>query len=105
MPISTAMKCQLMDLVDPRYARMATGIGTAQIIGRCHYLPLVIDFNTYSYSINVIDFDQRVDLLLGLDFLRSFEAEVDIPNNVLVLDGKKIQFLSETELEAYQALH
>lgn len=105
MPISTALKCQLMDLIDPRYARTATGIGTAQIIGRCHYLPLMIDFQAFHYSINVIDFDQRVDMLLGIDFLRSFEAEIDIPNNQLVLNGTTVEFLSEAELEAYQSLY
>lgn len=106
MPISTAIRCKVLDLIDPRYARTATGLGKAEIVGRCHYLPIEICGDVLHYSINVISFDQRIDFLIGLDFMRHYNCDIDVSKNTntFYIGHQRIQLLSPDQLETYQVL-
>ena len=119
MSQKAAERCNIMRLVDPRWAGIAKGVGTQKIIGKYFCLPFIIamynncslgrvhmaqiqiekDYLTSSFSILE---DQPMDMLLGLDMLKKHQCTLDLKKNVLVIGttGTETPFLSEGDLPA-----
>ncbi|KAI3595140.1 dna damage-inducible v-snare binding protein [Moniliophthora roreri] len=89
--------CNLMRLLDTRFAGVAQGVGTAAILGRIHSTQLKVADLHLPCSITVME-GRNVDLLLGLDMLKSYQACIDLGKNVLRIQGREVRFLSEHEL-------
>ena len=102
-----------MRLVDRRFAGIARGVGTAKILGRVHsaqiklsdlYLPCSFTIMEVRPSISThrrllrASQGRDVDLLLGLDMLKAHQACIDLRKNVLRIQDREVQFLSEHEL-------
>ena len=68
-----AERCNVMRLVDKRFAGVAYGVGTQTIIGKVHLgqIQLGNDFLTSSFQVLK---DQSEDMLLGLDMLRRHQV-------------------------------
>ncbi|GMG20684.1 unnamed protein product [Ambrosiozyma monospora] len=90
-----AEKCGLTRLIDKRYVGQAIGVGSTQILGRIHSVPLKIGTQFFPCGFTVLD--AGVDMLLGLDMLRRYQACIDLKRNMLVIDNVEAPFLSETE--------
>merc|ERR1719414_2400993 len=99
MSQAAAERCNIMRLVDKRWAGIAKGVGTQKIIGRVHMAQIQIkdDFLTSSFSILE---DQPMDMLLGLDMLKRHQCCIDLKNNRLIIGttGTETPFLSESDL-------
>lgn len=99
MSQAAAERCNIMRLVDKRWAGIAKGVGTQRIIGRVHMAQIQIkdDFLTSSFSILE---EQPMDMLLGLDMLKRHQCCIDLKRGVLVIGstGTETKFLSESEL-------
>jgi len=102
-----------MRLVDKRFAGIARGVGTANILGRVHsaqlkltdlHLPCSFTIMEACLSIEIAYYHsplcqgRDVDLLLGLDMLKGHRACIDLEKNVLRIQGREVAFLSEHEL-------
>jgi len=97
MTPACAEACGIMRLVDRRFAGIARGVGTANILGKVHSVQLKVAGLHLPCAINIME-GQDVDLLLGLDMLKAHQACIDLQKNVLRIKDREVQFLSEHEL-------
>ncbi|XP_045470296.1 protein DDI1 homolog 2 isoform X1 [Harmonia axyridis] len=99
MSSSCAERCNIMRLVDTRWAGIAKGVGIQKIIGRIHMVQIQIENDYLITSFSVLE-EQPMDMLLGLDMLKRHQCCIDLRKNVLRIGttGTETPFLSEREL-------
>ncbi|XP_051563267.1 protein DDI1 homolog 2-like isoform X3 [Myxocyprinus asiaticus] len=99
MSQACAERCNIMRLVDRRWAGIAKGVGTQKIIGRVHLAQVQIEGDFLPCSFSILE-DQPMDMLLGLDMLKRHQCSIDLKKNVLLIGttGTETRFLSESEL-------
>lgn len=99
MSVACAERCNIMRLVDRRWAGLAKGVGTQKIIGRVHVAQIRIGQDYLASSFSVLE-SQPMDMLLGLDMLKRHQCCIDLKAGVLRIGttGTETPFLSESEL-------
>ncbi|XP_068568301.1 protein DDI1 homolog 2 [Cebidichthys violaceus] len=99
MSQACAERCNIMRLVDRRWAGIAKGVGTQKIIGRVHLAQVQIEGDFLPCSFSILE-DQPMDMLLGLDMLKRHQCSIDLKKNTLLIGttGTETRFLPEAEL-------
>lgn len=94
-----AERCNIMRLVDRRWAGIAKGVGTQKIIGRVHLAQIQIQDDFLPSAFSILE-EQPMDMLLGLDMLKRHQCSIDLKNNVLIFGstGTTTPFLAEADL-------
>ena len=73
MNVKCAQRCNVMRLVDRRYASYAFGVGRQRIIGIIHLGQIQIGDDFLASSFRVLE-DQSHELILGLDMLKRHQV-------------------------------
>jgi DNA damage-inducible protein 1 len=99
MSNACAERCNIMRLIDKRWAGIAMGVGTQKIIGRVHLCQIQIEKDFFPTSFTILQ-DQPMDMLLGLDMLKRHLCSIDLRNNKLTFGstGTETRFLNENEV-------
>ncbi|XP_063546649.1 protein DDI1 homolog 2 isoform X3 [Cydia strobilella] len=99
MSAACAERCNIMRLVDTRWAGIAKGVGVQRIIGRIHMVQMRIEKDFLTTSFSVLE-EQPMDMLLGLDMLKRHQCNIDLERNVLRIGttGTETHFLPESDL-------
>jgi hypothetical protein len=84
MSAACARRCRVSNLVDSRMAGKAVGIGSSDIVGCIGHLPMRVGPISYHSKVAILR-DSRVDLIIGLDFLKRFKCDVIIDEGILRL--------------------
>jgi len=92
-----AEKCGIMRLLDRRFAGVARGVGTANILGRVHSAQMKLADLHLACAFTIME-GRDVELLFGLDMLKQHQACIDLEKGVLRISGREVRFLAEHEL-------
>lgn len=90
MSSSCAERCNIMRLVDTRWAGIAKGVGVQRIIGRIHMVQIQIEKDYLTTSFSVLE-EQPMDMLLGLDMLKRHQVMIVILT-LIIYQSERIFF-------------
>jgi DNA damage-inducible protein 1 len=99
MSHACAERCNIVRLIDNRWAGIAKGVGTQRITGRIHLCQVQIEQDFLASSFTILQ-EQPMDMLLGLDMLKRHQCSIDLKRNVLLIGttGTETRFLNENEI-------
>ena len=102
MSLGCAQRLGLERLIDRRFQGTAKGVGTQQIIGKVHQAPITIADVSMPCAITVLEKEQDIDFIFGLDMLKRHQCCIDLEKNELRVGslGKAVPFLGEHALPA-----
>ncbi|AMD21864.1 HFR009Cp [Eremothecium sinecaudum] len=98
--MSTAL-AEITDLtkyIDKRFRGIAMGVGKGEIVGKIHTAQIKIESQYLPCSFTVLE--TSVQMLLGLDMLKRYQACIDLKHNVLKIANVETPFLPEHQIPA-----
>ncbi|CAI5449424.1 unnamed protein product [Caenorhabditis angaria] len=93
-----AEKCRIFDQLDTRFAVQASGIGgNRAALGKILFVECLVSGNSMRSILTVVE-ELDFELIIGIDFLKAYNAMIDLKNQKIVFDQKfDVKFLLEDE--------
>ena len=84
--------CGLGDIIDRSYKGKLLGVGSANIVGRIHYVELILPNGVYPCGFTVSS-NNNLEPILGIDMMYNLGMSIDFKNRKLkFLDNSEIRF-------------
>ena len=94
MSLEFARRCRVDMLMDTRIQGMATGVGTARIVGKVWSCDVAIGGTFYEASFSIVE-SAHLDCILGLDFMRRYLCTIDLSRGAMCIGDNVVPFLPE----------
>ena len=94
MSLEFARRCRVDMLMDTRVGGMATGVGTADIVGKVWACDVAIGGTFYEASFLVVA-SAHLDCIIGLDFMRRYLCTIDLARGAICIGDNVVPFLPE----------
>lgn len=97
MSKQVASDAGILYLCDPTRKIKAVGVGSQTTLGKIHKLDFMVNDSEISWGFDIME-TQGLSLILGLDFLRSYRAQIDLKKDCLVINDIQIPFLKKIHM-------
>ncbi len=77
-----AERCGILRLMDDRYKGIASGVGTAKILGKIHMVQMKLGRSFFPVSVTILE-NASMDVLFGLDTLKRYRCCIDLNRGML----------------------
>lgn len=94
MSLEFARRCRVDMLMDTRVSGTATGVGTADIVGKVWACDVAIGGTFYEASFLVVA-SAHLDCIIGLDFMRRYLCTIDLSRGAMCIGDSVVPFLPE----------
>lgn len=95
-----AEKVGISRLIDKRYRGIANGVGSQEITGRIHSVPITIGDSSIELPCTFLVLQILMDMLFGLDMLRRHQCKIDLLNDSMTVGGHiEVKFLHESKVQ------
>lgn len=84
---SLAQKLNLTNRLDRSHQGVAAGVGKARIMGKLRNISCIMGHVEFAMDFIVLDVQDQLLLLLGLDQMRKYKCIVDLERNLLIFGG------------------
>ena len=82
LPINVAKALQIDDIIDEKYSGELKGVGNDMIMGKIHYLEVVLPFGMIPCSF-IICKNPNLEPILGIDMMQQMGLKLDFSNRTI----------------------
>lgn len=97
MSKEVATDAGVLYLCDPTMKIKAIGVGSQTTLGKIHKVDFMVNDSEISWGFDIME-SKGLSLILGLDFLRSYRAKIDMEKDCLVINDIHIPFLKKIHM-------
>jgi len=96
MSLDIAEKCGLSDLIDRKYKGELVGVGSCKILGRVHYIEVVIGSYMLPCSFTIMESSDKgkpIEVIFGLDMMSRHKCILDLGKRNISIGDISVEFL------------
>ena len=99
IPANLIEACGLTEILDTNYTGQMKGVGEDKIVGRVHYVEVILECGVYPCSFTVAS-NNSMPPILGIDMMYNLGLSIDfIKKQIHFNNGCSIPFISRSHAE------
>jgi len=96
IPVNIIQACGLESILDIEYSGVMKGVGEAKMLGRIHYVEVVLECGVYPCSFSVCS-NNDLPAILGIDMMYNLGISIDFKKKQIHFDnGCSVGFINRT---------
>lgn len=100
IPVNIIQACGLEKILDKHFSGVLKGVGEAKMLGRIHYVEIVLECGIYPCSFTVCS-NNDLPAILGIDMMYNLGISLDFKKKKINFDnGCSVDFISRSHLSS-----